>query len=48
MIQMIQMNSFLIPLQVTGNTWDLSPKGIGRTGNGKQEEFRNCADIQIH
>ncbi len=30
-----------------GNTWDKCPNGTESVGCGKQESFRNCADIAI-
>jgi len=36
-------------IYITGNTWGLcNSSNEGRSGCGKQEEFRNCADIKIH
>lgn len=31
----------------TGNTWDVCNNGTGAVGCGKQETFRNCADVAI-
>ena len=30
-----------------GNTWDICDDGVGQVGCGKQETFRNCADVAI-
>lgn len=30
-----------------GNTWDICEDGKGQVGCGKQETFRNCADVAI-
>lgn len=37
-------------IYVTGNTWGQcnSSQTEGKQGCGRQEEFRNCADIKIH
>lgn len=31
----------------TGNTWDVCGNGTGAVGCGKQETFKNCADVAI-
>jgi hypothetical protein len=32
---------------LVGNTWDICEDGKGQVGCGKQETFRNCADVAI-
>ena len=35
------------PLSIVGNSWGCDNSGCG-LGNGKQEQFYNCADIRLY